>query len=228
MTLAFVVSLAVVDVGQRIGQFIVNILAVAGAGLIGYLLTATTLWLVVRVALRRRLPKQVTKLTSITGGIALALLIAWMAFFGTGGGFGWGGLGFGGGSDGGLGAGSLTEAVDTEPQVAPKPQPGPAQSEKNADSPAAPPLSILLLGGDRVRGDSEDDLTFYQILPDGAAMGFRQIKGALRQRKSDQPPLREIILIIRHDSVAQNHPAVRRIEEWAKDEGLTVSRRVSD
>ncbi|MCX7700176.1 MAG: hypothetical protein N2039_04810, partial [Gemmataceae bacterium] len=66
MTLAILVSLAVVDVGQQIGQFIVSVLAVAGAGLIGYLLTATILWLVVRVALRRRLPKQVTKLTSIT------------------------------------------------------------------------------------------------------------------------------------------------------------------
>lgn len=229
MTLPSDLLLAIADVGQWIGHLIMSVLAVAGAGLIGYLLTATTLWLLVRVILRRRLPRQVTKLASITGGVALALLISWMAFYGTGGGFGWG-FGLGGGSEKGLVPGGPEEPVTVT--AANEDSAGPQSSQTKTETPlessSAPPLSILLLGGSRVKGNDADDLTFYQILPDGAEMGFRQIKVALRQRKSEQPPLREIVLVIRHDSVAQNHPAVRRIEEWARDEGLTVTRRVQD
>jgi energy-coupling factor transporter transmembrane protein EcfT len=214
------------NIGQRLGNFIVGVLAVAGAGLVGYLFVALVLRLSVQWVARRRLPKSMSHLLSVTGGVAAALFVAWMVFFGTGGGFGWGGWGLGGGlSDG---TGTRQEVGEERNRVQEKAETEAARPPSIAgESRVAPAVvSILLLGGDRVRGEMEDDLTFYQVLPNGTAMGLREIRMFLRQRKTEEPPVREIVLVIRTDSVAQNHPAVRRLEEWAKEAGLGVSYRI--
>jgi hypothetical protein len=226
MTAGLLYSADGLNVGQRIGQLIVALLAVAGAGLIGYLLTAFTLGIVCRWFVRRRLPQSLNKVLSVAGGVLAAIVVFWLAFWGIGGGFGWGGLGFGGAEG--------TSGNGTEPDRNPalkgidntlKESPPASVPASDAGQPASA-LSILLLGGDRVRGQTEDDLTFYQVLPEGVAMGFRELKILLRQRQAELPPLREIEIEIRPDSVAQNHPAVRRLENWAREMGLSVRYRV--
>ena len=47
--------------------------------------------------------------------------------------------------------------------------------------------------------------------------------GIILERMKAKPPVRGIVIIIEEDSVAHNHSAVKRLEEFAKDEQLAVT-----
>src|SRR5437868_4392587 len=153
---------AFADMQQNIGNFVVSGLAVAGAGVIGYLLTLLLLWLISKFAFDKKLPKPITRFVCILGGVAVALLVAGLLFHGGGGG-GWGfgpGFGFGTGSGTGEEKQKQPDGKDSGPPKTPRQDP---TENTGTAAGAAAPLQVLMLGGDRVKGSNEAELTYYQV-----------------------------------------------------------------
>jgi hypothetical protein len=186
------------------GVYLLKLVAVAGGALVGGLTTRLTLYVVTRLLLEKALPRLVRWPLQLVGAAALGLGVWWA--FGSGGGFGLGG--------GWLGPGGPSEtAADNRSQLR---DPTDAQELPPPVEPQT--LHIVLLGGDRVRQER-----FYQIEGETRPRTLAELRDAIRARPTDGPPLKGIELTIFPDSVAQDHPAVRELEKWAKQSGLTVS-----
>ncbi len=212
-------TLLVADLGLNIGTMIVNALAVAGAGAFGYFATRFVIWFVGKFVIHRKPPPQISKVIGLFGGVAMALLIAGLLFKGQGG----GGWGFGPGFGFGTGAGtSSTETSSTEPTTK-KSNPETVTSTPTPKTPN--PLRIRMLGGNNVQ-KVDGDLAFYQPEPGNEAYTLDRLKSLIRDRMQatpDRPAIAEIVIVIEKDSVAHNHPAVIKLEQFGKDQGLTVT-----
>src|SRR5258706_14819116 len=117
------VALPFAALGQEIGSWVVSVLAIAGAGALGYFLTTVFIVLICKLAIHKPAPKRVTKLVSILGGVTVALFVGFLAFHGGGGGLGFGpGFGFGGGdkTDSGEKSNSNSPKTDSEKIATPK------------------------------------------------------------------------------------------------------------
>jgi hypothetical protein len=200
------------------GNSIIHGLAVAGAGAVGYGLTFFVLWLISKFAFNKRLPAKIRRPICLLGALATGIFV-WMLLFHSGGGGGWGfgpGVGFGTGTeDSKSGIANNLEHVIIESTK-------PSESKKIEET-AAAPLRILMLGGDRVKGSSESELTYYQLLPESRTYTLKEIKEVIRQRIKANPSIHGIAIVVREDSVAHEHPAVKQLEDFAKDEGLAIS-----
>lgn len=203
------------DLSSNIGNIVVNGLAVAGAGAFGYFLTRGTIWLVGKFAFNKKPPQQVSRILGFLGAVAMALLVAGLLFRGQGGG-GWGfGPGFGFGTGSGQNGSSTTE-----------PKSGDEKVHTSAATPkTANPLRIRMLGGKNVKMEGEN-LVIYQPEPGNEAYTLERLKPLIRDRMQDkpgEPAIHEIVIVIEKESVAHNHDAVLRLDQFAKDQGLTVT-----
>jgi hypothetical protein len=195
--------LGMIDIGMQALKF----LAVAGGAAVGWVGCGALFRLVARLSVGRPVPRPMMLVVRSLGAVALGLAV-WAWVFGTGGsGFGTGtGLGLGG--QGGQG----TE-VEAPPEPRPlEPAPGPAEKEKAGIS----VLRIEMLGGARVR-----EQRFYLLEGSTQPMTLDELRARLREPKSGGV-LKGIEIVIYEDSVAQDHPAVRDLERWAKQHDLTV------
>ena len=204
--------------GQEIGSWVVSVLAIAGAGALGYFLTTVCIVLICKMALHKPAPRRVTKLVSILGGVTVALFVGFLAFHGGGGGLGFGpGFGFGGGDK--------TDPGEISSAASPKTNPEKTDTTKG---PPSSSMSIRMLGGDkapRIGGD----FGYYQPEPGKEAYTLDKLKPLIRERmqdKPDAPAIKEIVIVIEKDSVAHNHDAVLKLKQFAQDQGLTVSVRL--
>lgn len=216
-------ALLFANIGEAIGNFLVKALAVAGAGLIGYFTALIGLWLVAKFAFNRQVPKQVHRIVSALSGVALALAVGWLLFLSSAAGGGWGfgpGWGFGTGQSDGDQQEGPPEKTTPERPPATRREVDPVTDAN--DPGAAPPLRIRMLGGADVKR-VDNELAYYQLQPEGKAYTFEGIREVIRARMKDRPPVKGILITIREDSVAHNHPAVKRLEEFAKDERLAIT-----
>ena len=186
------------------GVYILKVVAVAGGALVGGITTRLTLYVVTRLLLEKALPRLVRWPLQLLGAAALGLGVWWA--FGSGGGFGLGGGWLGpGGSAETPSANRSALRDDTE--------------RKDLSVPVEPEtLRIVLLGGDRVRQER-----FYQIEDDPQPRTLTDLGEAICSRPPNSRPLKGIELVIFPDSVARDHPAVRELEKWAKQQGLAVA-----
>jgi hypothetical protein len=207
------------DLKQNVGNLIVNALAVAGAGAFGYFLTRSIIWAICKFGLQKNPPARISKLLGILGGVAMAILIAGLLFQGQGG----GGWGFGPGFGFGTGTGVADGTNKTEPTAS---QTKPESTETSVPTPkTANPLRIRMLGGQNVKTE-DGKLVIYQPLPGNEAYTLDRLKSIIRDRMQDQPnrpAIKEIVIIIEKDSVAHNHDAVLKLQQFALDQGLTVT-----
>jgi hypothetical protein len=141
---------------------------------------------------RRRLP--VVFVCAALGGLAL-----WLAMTRVGGG--------GGDGPGGPGAGGYASGGGQEAQE------GPDATRKEPGA-AGAVLRVHLLGGDRVKEER-----CYVI--DRRPLNWQELIDAVTARQKQDPPLKTLEIVIHPDSVYRDHPAVRRLEDWARDHGLT-------
>ena len=179
--------------------YTLKVVAVAGGALVGGLTTRITLAVVTRLVLEKALPRPVRWPLQLLGAAAVGWGVWWAFGFG-------GGLGLGGGFGPGGPAEAPTEARSL-------------LSEKSEDKDLPPPveqqtLHIVLLGGDRVQ-----QARFYRIEGEQQIRSLAELKEAIRTG----PSLKGIEMIIFPESVAQDHPAVRELEKWAKENNLAVS-----
>jgi hypothetical protein len=140
---------------------------------------------------RRRLP--VVFLCAALGGFAL-----WLAMTRVGGG--------GGPGPGGPGAGGYAGGTEESS----------AGSNSTAKKPAAATvLRVHLLGGQRVKQDR-----FYVIDGDPPRK-WEELVEAITSRRKEDPSLKTIDIVIHPDSVDRDNPAVRQLQNWAKENDLT-------
>jgi hypothetical protein len=186
------------------GLYALKIAAVAGGALVGGIGTRVTLAVMTRLLVEKALPRLVRWPLQLLGAAALGWGV-WLAF-GSGGGLGLGGGWFGPGgsaevpSNNGSALRDSAEATELPPPVEPV------------------TLPIVLLGGHRVQQER-----FYQIEGQPRAFTLADLRENIRTRPADSPPVKGIELIIFPDSVARDHPAVRELEQWAKQNNLAVS-----
>jgi hypothetical protein len=189
----------------EIGVQALKLVAVAGGALVGGITTRLTLHVVTRLLLEKALPRLVRWPLQAAGAAALGFGVWWA--FGPGGGFGLGGGGwFGPGGSQEMPADNPSRLVHQEE---PPDLPPPVEPET---------LHIVLLGGDRVRQER-----FYELEGENQPRTLAGIRDIIRARPPGSPPVKGIEVIIFPDSVARDHPAVRELEKWAKQNGLAVS-----
>jgi len=175
----------------------VKLLAVAGGATFGWLaigFLASLLRRALGVGSVPRLPLLVARaLGAAVAGVAIWLWV-----------FGHGGAGIGG--PGGTSVGGAPGSGKGTSQD--KPRPTPLASPNRANT-----LSIVMLGGDAVQEDR-----FYQILGEKKALTLKELKELIRQRQA-----KGIEITITGDSVAKETPPVTGLQEWARQNDLTVS-----
>jgi hypothetical protein len=102
------------------GRVVVGVLAVAGGFLVGNLLTFILCRLIAKAAFHTRMNRRLEQALRILGGIALAVLVAWLVFRG-GPGWGFGGTGSGEGEGaGGPSPKDTDPSKEARPKVVPK------------------------------------------------------------------------------------------------------------
>jgi hypothetical protein len=214
------------NAAEDFGHMIIHGLAVAGAAAVGYVLTLGLVWLIGRLAFNRQAPRPVKRILATLGSVAVGLLALAMLFNNSGG-AGWG---FGPGM--GFGTGTGSPSIDSSPATSRSPETAASAKVKPpSDDPGVRPLlplRIRMLGGDKVR-----DERFYLVEDSTQPMTLSEIKNHLRQkrRKDDGvPAFREVAIVITPESVASDHPAVRQLFEFVRNDlQLSVSiQRTSD
>ena len=190
---------------------VVKLLAVVGGAALGALVVGLVLrfcgwWLGANKG-----PRRLAWLLRGLGGVAGGWLV-WLMLTAPGGSglFGGGGSLFGGR---GTGPDTGREAASAPTQPAEKPS-----SARAATTPGAT-VSVTMLGGQRVVGGR-----FYLLEGAKEPLTLDELKRAVKERRQQNPELWVIEIKIYQDSVSGNHPAVKDLEQWAMDNGLTVSR----
>jgi hypothetical protein len=197
-------TLALVDVGMNV----LKLLAIAGGFMIGGLGSGLLFRGAAKLALARQVPRPMMVIVRLLGGVAAGLAVYVWAF-------GTGGSGLGSGA--GLGSGGQGQPVST---LASNPS---ADRQTDGNQPGSDVLRVVMLGGDRVASPR-----FYLLEGDKEPRTLPDLQKAIqaRQDEKDKPSLKSIEIVIYEDSVAQDHPAVRDLERWARqnDLGVTLSK----
>jgi hypothetical protein len=185
----------------------VKLLAVVGGAAIGWLVIGFLVRRLGKVFLYRDVPRPAMLLVRSLGAVATGLLV-WTMVFAPGG----SGLFGGGGSL--FGEKRTGTGKENPPAAMAK---GTETASPAVDSVQRRTLRVTILGGQRVV-----DERFYLVEGDKEPQTLAQLKTIIRERQQASG-LEAVELLIYENSVARNHPAVRDLEQWAKQQNLTVS-----
>jgi hypothetical protein len=201
-----------------IGMYLLKFLAVAGGISVGAFGSGLLVRLIVRLTVHKTVPPKATRVVQVLGAAGLGWAV-WMWAFGAGGSL----FGLGGGI-GGIGSGTSEQVVSsqlvtppaTTPEKTPVEQPPPPPK---TDAPTQV-MRIDMLGGAGVQAQR-----FYVIETDPTPHTLLEVQALLLEKRKPaaETPIKGIEIVIHEDSVAQEHPAVRELEKWAKQHDLTVS-----
>jgi hypothetical protein len=207
---AFALGLPAVE---NLGQFIVSILAVAGAAFLGGLGVGFLTQLLARSLTAKPLPRSALQLVRLLGALACGILVA-MLLFGPGGGGGAGqGLGLGNGL--GLGKGSTQPPAESPSE---KKGPAPAEKPRKEDKPV-PPNGILRI---EVRGDEpQPQRRFYRVEKETRLQSLEETADILSQRHKENPDLKKVVIVLYKDSPDRDTAPVRELVRLIEARGLT-------
>ena len=200
--------LAVIDVGMNL----LKILAVAGGATVGGIGGGLLLRLIAKVSFGRNTPRVPLRIVQALGATGMGVFVYYWAFNSGGSGLGGAGTTFGGKGQGT----SLSADLD-----AGKTKQDTAKADTLQEKPPAGTtiVRVEMLGGARVKGDR-----FYILDGEKEAKNLAELREAVRvQQQKDKVTIERIDIVIYEDSVAPDHPAVRDLEKWAKQNNLTVS-----
>jgi hypothetical protein len=188
--------------GMPLAERVIKLLAVVGVAAVGGLGLGFLVRVLGKFLMVRQIPPRLMLLIRGLGAVVMGW-VAWLILFGPGGFWGMG-LGSGAGEGSGKGTGKGT-AQATQPA-------GPTSRTKPDHT-----LQIVMYGGARVKHNR-----FYLIAGETEARTFPDLKKVLQEKKKELG-LQGIEIMIYDDSVDPRHVAVRDLEEWARDQGFTVS-----
>src|SRR5262245_45203477 len=190
----------------------IGLCAVAGAFVLGYLLTGFLVWCYYRFYMKTRSSPLVMRAGRLIGGVLAALIVAAL-YFGEGG-FGGGGGTEAPGPEGGPTEGKLVdERKDPTKKESPEKKEGDVRSEDR--------IQVTLLGDDAV------DNRFYLFEHDRRPKTFEELKDLVLQRKrsTEGKPVTELSILLYRNSAYAATPAVKRLHAWAQEHDLRVSYR---
>ena len=199
---------------DRIVRFGMNLLAVGGGFLVGHVLTGVIAWALDRWITGGKTPQGVHRVARMFGGAAVALLVA-LLLFGQGG-YGDGtGPGGGGADPKGEGPGGGTVTQPTNRDVTPIP---PVVNPKDAPPPEQR-VRVTMLGGADVKEER-----FYLIGDDRTPKTFAEVVAAVNAKKAEtNKPVGVEVRFTADNTLAQNHPAVLRVINWARANNVAVT-----
>lgn len=201
-------------VATKAGQYVIYVLAVAGGFLIGNWLTWLVCRLIARLFFKRSTHLKLERALRILGGIAVAVLVAFLLFrFGTGWGLGGSGTGEGEGT-GGPTPKDANLGKDKQPKVDPKTKEDPAT--------LASGTKVTILRG-------RDFPKSYLFEGETEGVDFPTAKEKLRKRLEDsEGRLKFVDIIIYRNSTAERNALVEDLEAFAHDLGLKTARKKLD
>lgn len=189
---------------EGIAAFAVKCLAVAGAFVVGYALIGLIVFALDRWLAGGKTNKGFKRVLRMLGGLAAALLAAYVLFYSSGG----KGL-FGGGSDANTGTGAPAAPASTTEQPA---TPTPPKTPEVPLSPTDRVVRITVLGGSDVK-----DQRFYLIDDNANPLTFDEAKPAILARKpTDMRKLRLEIVFPEKNALPPEHEAVDQLDKWAR------------
>jgi hypothetical protein len=202
------ISLAFIS-PENLGNFVVSILAVLGAAVVGALLGGWGINLSAKLIARRKAPRPIVLTIRALGAVACGLAV-WLWLFGSGGagwGRGGGGVGLG---PGGSGADAESNSTAAKPRA------------DNSDAPevkngADRTLRIEVLGDPRVESGH-----FYRPEGDQRLYTITELSQLVKDRRREHSSLNQLEVIIYKDSPAKDHQAVSAVERLAKENDMTV------
>jgi hypothetical protein len=207
---------AMLDLGMQILKW----LAVVGGATVGGWGSGLLFRLLARLSFRRSVPSKVLMPIRALGALALGFAVWVWAFSSGAQGPGMGGW-LGSGRSGGQSSETRTESASSTEQTAER-QPG-ASEHLPPEAPPAPgqdTLRIEILGGARVQQER-----FYLLEGDNRPRTLPEVRKAIqaRQQEPDKPRLKGIVILVYGSSVARDHPAVKNLVNWAKENRLSVT-----
>jgi hypothetical protein len=190
--------LADVDVATKAGKYVLYVLAVAGGFLVGNVVTWIVCRAVAKLAFKRKMNEQFERALRILGGIAVAILVAYLLFrFGSGWGLG------GSGSGEGQGTGTSGQS-DDRPNDSPKTDPKKSQ-------PAEVLSSTLKV---RIEAATSYPKTFrFESSPEGVELAAA--KKALEDFRGKVKGEPRLEIQVYQNSTAVDHAAVREFMDHA-------------
>lgn len=191
--------LADADVATKAGKYVLYVLAVAGGFLVGNLLTWVVCRAVAKLAFKRKMNTQLERAIRVLGGIAVALLVAYLLFqFGPGWGLGGSGSGEGQGSGGSL-------PTDTRPNP----------DSPKADPNKSPPNEVLSATLKvRIEAATAYPKTFrFEGAPE--AVDLAAAKKALEEFQAKVKGEPRLEVQVYQNSTAVDHAAVREFMDHA-------------
>lgn len=199
------------------GRVVLGALAVAGGFLIGNVLTLLLLRVLAKFMWKQRLNETLEKAIRFIGGLALAILVAFLVFRG---GSGWGlggdgdGQGTGQGGEGKVDDNPGKEKVNPAKKVEPKP------SDPKVVEVTEVRVTIL---------SAKEFPNSFLFEGAKAAVDLEGAKKTLRElREQSNGKLRLLDLLIYKDSTAESNPIVLELEEHAHLLGLNTARKKID
>ena len=189
-------------------SFAEKILAILGGALVGALIVGVLVQLVVRSMTTQKMPRWMTLIVRLLGGLIGGGLVAWVLGFG-------GGSGFGGSGGWGLGTGSGKEG---EP-IAAKQERDVRHDSENNEAPSHETLRVEVLGKETLSEQDARTQRWYRLgSGDGARLlNFEEVKEEIRKRQQKQPPLSRIEIVLYNNSPEERLNIVRQLLEWGRN-----------
>jgi hypothetical protein len=189
----------------------VGLCAIAGAFVLGYLLSGLLVACYYRLYLKKRSSPLVMRACRLIGGVLAALIVAAL-YFGEGG-FGGGG-GQQSGPEGGREPGKfIDEKEDPKKKTSPEKKEGDVSPEER--------IRVTMLGQD-APGDR-----YYLIDDDKSPKSLTELKDAIlsRIRQRNGKPITELTIFTYRNTADRGNQIVKDVDQWAQQQGLRVSYR---
>jgi hypothetical protein len=185
--------------------WMVRIVAGVGGAFVGWLITPSLVRVLVRLAFHRPLPGWLVPWVRLAGAALFGLLLAFCVHLG--GGFGWGPGGGGYGLGPGPGDGKGSDGKGADGKASDKKDDSVTKKD-SLQSKARDALSIEVLGGQRYKGDRR----WYILEGKEPARTLAEVDEFL---ENNRDKYKTLYIILRPDSAAQEHPAVKSLQERA-------------
>ncbi len=196
-----------------LGLQILKLLAVVGGAAVGGVGSGWLLGVFAKVVVHRPVPPRASRVVKGLGAVALGWAV-WLWVYGPGG-SGWGlGGGLGGlGSGGESGANMSTTAASRKTPEASKKEAPSVERVAGGET-----LRVEMLGGTRVHEER-----FYRLEGETEPRTLRELHQAITERaqQKTRTPVKRLEIVIYANSVNKDHPAVRDLEKWARENDLT-------
>ncbi|OWK40907.1 hypothetical protein [Fimbriiglobus ruber] len=204
----------------RVAQLAVNVLAVAGGFLVGYIATLIGAKVLDKYLTAGKTPLPLHKVARLLGGAIVALLVA-LVVFGEGG----GGLGSGTGEgkekvEGtGVGEGTGQTVSVPAPKVdTPTPTPPPKTTQLKEADKVYDVIRVTVLGGEDVK-----ELKFYRVDDDAVPKTLKELQDAVKTRQqAATKPVAIAYQFAPNGLAGKDTPGTLRLLAFAQHEGLAV------